>query len=1107
VTGGISSWLEEVGLGQYAESFARNDIDFDVLPELTEDDLKELGLSLGHRRKLVKAIAALPRSPEPLPSGEPARAKPEAERRQLTLVFVDLVESTALSHRLDPEELAEVIRGYHDVVVAEISRLEGYVAKFMGDGVLVYFGFPRAHEDDAERAVRSALAIVEAVRGLRLRDDEPLRVRVGIATGSVVVGDLIGEGAAQEQAVTGEAPNLAARLQGLAGANHVLIDGNTRRLIGDAFELEDLGLHELKGFPHAVAAWMVRRERTTESRFEAAHSGTLTRFVGREHELGLMRERWAAAKAGEGQIVLLAGEAGMGKSRILQAFRDEIAAEPHFDLRYQCSPQHANSAFHPVIRHLEHAAGFAGDEAPEAKLGKLLSLLEGSLPDGAGALPLFAALLSLPVAERDGGDLTPEQRRERTIEAMAEQVLTLSKRRPVLLVLEDAHWIDPSTGSFIGELVAKMANAAILALVTHRPGYVPAWSRHPHVACIALNRLSRKQSIEIVRAVAGTRDIPDGIVERIIARADGVPFYVEELTKSLVEAGEASDGPNAGEFIPSTLQALLIARLDRLGAAKDTAQVGSVLGREFSYGLLKAVAGASDAEINLNLGRLVESELVYQRGVVPGATYIFKHALVQDTAYETLLLRRRQQLHARVAEILEQLFPEIMRTEPETLAHHYARASNADKAVLYLGRFAVKAAAMYAHAEALAALEEAQAHAERLGEPERNRVLLDLALRRAESLHFLGRRQEIVELLIRQQERLELLHDSALAGQYYFWLGFAHSWLGHRQEAARDLGRSLEESTRAGDEAMMGRTHRALATECLYSGRRLPEMIRHAHEAAALLTRAKDNFWLSQALFTLSYACTFAGDFAGALEAAERLEALGQATGIRRAQANGAMMAGLARAMRGEGEAAIVLCERALELSPDDFETSFVLACLGRSCWEASDVARAISSLERAVQLARRVRSVQFCAFFLTLLGEAFLLGGESEKALGAAREALDVSLRVGFRLGVGLSRHVMAKTSKSAGNLAEAQNDLDEALRIFAELGARFEQARALFDLADLAYAQQRPDAVAANLAQAQALFAALDVPKYAERARRSGAEFGVPVAVPVVEGVTPTL
>jgi class 3 adenylate cyclase/tetratricopeptide (TPR) repeat protein len=1093
VSSDISCWLEGIGLGQYAEVFARNDIDIGILPELSEDDLKELGLSLGHRRKLLKAIAILSERPEPLRSTVPRRARPDAERRQLTLMFVDLVGSTALSHRLDPEELSDVIRGYQNAVAGEVSRFEGRVAKFMGDGVLIYFGYPHAHEDDAERAVHAALAIVEGVRNLESRVSAQMRVRIGIATGPVVVGEIVGEGAAQEEAVAGEAPNVAARLQAAAAPGQAVIDVNTRRLIGDAFELKDLGPQELKGLPEPVAAWSVEGERSTESRFEAAHTGMLTRFVGREHELGLLRERWDTAKGGEGQVILLAGEAGMGKSRILQAFSEQIANGPHFRLSCQCSPQHGNSAFHPLIRHLERAARFSPDDAPGTKLDKLESLLRSSGQDFGTMAPLLASLLSLPGAERYGVlDLTPEQRRDRTIAAMIDRIAALSARRAVLFVLEDAHWIDPSTESFIGELIAAVAGARLLMVITHRPSYVPPWSGPPYVIPVVLNRLSRGQSAELVRATGGSR-LPDAVVDRILARAEGVPFYVEELTKSVVEMGSAAGGAGAGDLIPPTLQALLIARLDRLGAAKDTAQVGAVLGREFSYDLLKAVADSAAAEIDNNLDRLVESELIYRRGAVPAASYIFKHALVQDTAYETLLLRRRQQLHARVAEILERDFPDVMRAEPETLAHHYARAGNAVKAVSYLTRFGEKAAGVCAHAEAVTALEEARTHAERLDESVRDRILLDLLLRQAESLHFLGRRQEIVDLLLRDRDRLEQLRDASLAGQYYFWLGFAHSWLGHRADASRDLRRSLEEATRCGNEAMMGRGHRALATECLYSGRPLAEVISHAREAATLLARTKDNFWLSQALFTLSYACVFAGEFGGAFEAATRLDALGQATGIRRAQANAAMMAGLSHAMRGEAQAAIEHCERALALSPDDFETSFILACLGRGCWEAGDLARAVSALERAVQLARQVRSVQFCALFTAMLSEAYLLSGETDKAAGAAHEALETSTRVQFRFGVGLATHLVARIGRVAGDLSEAQRCLDEALAIFVDLGADFEQGRALLDLAEVAYAQERRDAGAAALTRAHRLFATLNVTKYVERARRSCADFGV--------------
>lgn len=1094
MSGNFARWLKGLGLGRYAETFARNDIDMEIVAELSDDDLKDLGLSLGHRRKLLKAIAALSAEKAPPPAPADSRSKAEAERRQLTVMFVDLVGSTTLSQRMDPEELSEIIGSYQKAVADEVTRGEGHVARYMGDGVLAYFGYPHAHEDSVESAVRAGLAIVKLVSGLTSPDGESLRVRIGIATGPVVVGDIIGEGAAQEEAVTGKTPNLAARLQGMAEPGQVVIDAMTRRLIGAAFVLGDLGRRELKGFAEPVAAWSVVGEGVTESRFEATHAGALTRFIGREHELGLLQERWELAKDGEGQVVSLSGEAGIGKSRILQSLREKIAGEQHFRLRYQCSPQHGNSAFYPIIKRLERAAGFRDTDGPE---GKLETLLKISAENIDGVAPLFAALLSMPAADRYGAlNLAPEQRRDRTIEAMTSHVLALSRQRPVLFVLEDAHWIDPSTETFVGEMMARAADAAVLMVISHRPVYAPPWTRHPHFLMIALNRLSRKQGIEIVRA-AGGDELADSVVDQIIARADGVPLYVEELTKAIIETGKSIDNPGAKDRIPETLQALLIARLDQLGGAKETAQVGSVFGREFSFGPLTAVSDLPADEIAVNLDRLVQSELVFKRGAVPDAKYTFKHALFQDTAYETMLLRRRRHLHARIAEILERDFPEIMETEPETLAHHYSRAGNVEKAVTYLTLVADKTSAVYAHAETLAVLDQALAEAERLDDPGRDQIILDFVLHRAESLHFLGRRQELVDMLQQQQERLDRHKDPALAGKYYFWLGFAHAFLGNRAEADRTLRRSLEEAERSGDEAISGRVHRALAMEYLYSGRPLDEAVDHGRQAVSLLERTEDNVWLSQALFTLSYCYIFIGDFDLALEATTRLEALGNATGNRRAQVNAAMIAGLGHAMRGDAEIGIELCERALELSPDDFETAYVLACLGRAYCEAGDIARAVTTLEQAVQIGDKIRSPQLCAFFRTMLGEAYLLNGESDNADIVTRKALDVSSSIQYLVGVGLSKHLLGRIAQAQGNLAEAERNLNEAVQIFITLGARFELGRACLDLAVLAHAQEDRGSVSASLRQAHELFTALGISKYVERTARYRDDFGVSVAV----------
>jgi class 3 adenylate cyclase len=721
----IAQWLQEIGLDQYAQAFVENGIGLDILPELSEADLKDLGVNLGDRRRLQRAVQSFSTTPTEasigatapiIPDDRPSErmARENAERRQLTVMFCDLVGSTELSHRLDPEELHEVMRRYQDAVVGVVARYEGHVAKFLGDGVLAYFGWPRDYENQAERAVRASLDATVAVNAIHLGGVEALHARVGIATGQVVIGDIVGEAASEFDAVVGETPNLAARLQALAAVDQVVIAATTRHLVGNAFELDDLGPQDLKGFSEPVKVWRVVGEGAAESRFEATHTGTLVRFVGREHELGLLRARWDMAKDGEGQIVVLSGEAGIGKSRLLQALKEAVGAEPVFRLRYQCSPHHINSAFYPIIQRLERAAGFATEDTAEVKLEKLETLLRPTVERLETTAPLFAALLSLPGENRYGPlDLTPQQRRDRTIEALIGQVLALSRHRPVLFVLEDAHWIDPSTESLVGEIMPRIADAPAFMLITHRPEYAPPWADYPHVTAIALNRMSRKQGAEIVRA-AGGDELPERIVDRILARADGVPLYVEELTKSIIEAGRLADGSIAEDQIPATLQALLTARLDWLGRAKHIAQVGSVFGREFPYGLLTAVTGSPEAQIDADLDRLVRSELIFRRGAIPDATYTFKHALVQDAAYGTLLRRRRQQLHARIGELLEQEFPELIETEPETLAHHYSKAEDDGKAAKYLSLFAEKAAAMYAHAEAFGALQEALLHAERL---------------------------------------------------------------------------------------------------------------------------------------------------------------------------------------------------------------------------------------------------------------------------------------------------------------------------------------------------------------------------------------------------------
>ena len=620
-------------------------------------------------------------------------------------MFSDLVGSTALSARMDPEDLREVISAYQKCVAETVSRFGGFVAKYMGDGVLVYFGYPQAHEDDAERAVRAGLELIAAVAGLTTR--APLQTRVGIATGLVVVGDLIGSGEAQERGIVGETPNLAARLQGIAEPNTVLIADGTRKLLGNLFELEDLGAKDLKGIAGPVHAWAALRASSVESRFEALHATGLTALVGREEELELLLRRWGRAQTAEGQVVLLSGEAGIGKSRLTAALLERLADEPHTRLRYFCSPQHTDSAFYPIIGQMERAAGMAHYDTPQGKLDKLDAVLVStstSIQDAA----LFAEMLSLPNDGRYPAlDLAPEQRRQGTMKALIAQTEALTHQTPVLMIFEDAHWADPTSLELFARAVDRIASLRVLLIVTFRPEFNAPWAGRSHVTSLALNRLGEREAAAIIARLVGNKELPAGVMAEIVERTDGIPLFVEEMTKAVLEAESegqarrtAATVPSPALAVPASLHASLMARLDRLGPAKEIAQIGAVIGREFSHALLAAVVRKSEAELNSALDRLIVAGLLFRQGVPPYATYLFKHALVQDAAYGTLLREPRRALHARIAETLETQFAEIAESQPELLARHFTEAALIEKAALLWGKAGQRSLARTALVEA-----------------------------------------------------------------------------------------------------------------------------------------------------------------------------------------------------------------------------------------------------------------------------------------------------------------------------------------------------------------------------------------------------------------------
>lgn len=825
----IGTWLRNLGLEQYEAAFRDNAIDGTVLPSLTAEDLKNVGVVLvGHRRKLLDAIAALRSDakdiaqPRAVSSATDSAVSDSAERRQLTVMFSDIVGWTALSARMDPEDLREVIAGYHKCVADTVGRFDGFVAQYLGDGALVYFGYPQAHEDDTERAVRAALALTAAVNDFTTR--VRLQTRVGIATGMVVVGDLIGSGDARQRGIVGETPNLAARLQNLAEAGTVVAETTTRRLTGTIFEWVDLGAATAKGFSDPVRVWRAVGESAVESRFEALRAADLhVPPIGRDEELALLLRHWRRALSGEGQIVVVSGEPGIGKSRLFAALQEALAAEAYVPLIWYCSPQHVDSALHPVITRMERAAGLVSGDGPEARAVKVAALLAPLDPEEAD---LIGDLLGLPAsAGHSAQNLSPKQRRERTLAALLRRLEVLAAQRPVLALVEDAHWADPTTIELLNLMAARVATLRVLLVVTHRPEFRAPWAGLAHMAGLHLGRLASRDSATLVRRIAstsGTVALPPELVEEIVERTDGVPLFAEELTRAVLEAGEGAALPAAASAVPATLHASLAARLDRLGpAVRRAAQAGAAIGREFASDLLVAVAEMPEPDLVPALRQLEDAGLVQRRGLPPEESYAFRHALLRDAAYGMLLREQRRALHVRIAEAIGRLRPEAAEREPELLAWHCTRAGQAGPAVRYWRRAGEQSIARYANREAIGHFERAL---EQLGVlapcEERDRLEADLRLIQAVPLiavHGYGARA--VELCASRAKEL----GDRLPGWEGHFAVHRLAWNSHMLRhpmprtiaLARDL---LSFAERSGDSAQTAVACRALGFSLLFAG-------------------------------------------------------------------------------------------------------------------------------------------------------------------------------------------------------------------------------------------------------------------------------------------------
>jgi class 3 adenylate cyclase/predicted ATPase/tRNA A37 threonylcarbamoyladenosine biosynthesis protein TsaE len=746
--------LQREGRVSYRALKVQFNLDDDQLEALKDELIEAKRLAVDERdRVLVWSGAAPPAEPPTTPAAQPDHvvqsvplattpSAPDAERRQLTVLFCDLVDSTKLAQQLDPEDYRAVVRAYQEAAVAAMQPFDGYVAQYLGDGLLIYFGYPQAHEDAAQRAVRAGLAMVDAMAPLNTRLEPQygvcVAVRLGLHTGVAVVGS-VGSGARQEQLAMGDTPNIAARLQGLAAPNTVVLSAVTVRLLHGAFALEDIGVQQLKGVTEPMAVCRVLGPEEPTSDEAEPTPARLPFLVGREAELGLLLRRWEQSKARLGQVVLLSGEAGIGKTALVEALRAHVGREGHTRVRFRGSPYHTHSALYPVIEHLRRLLLLDHHDSSEAALDKLERVLQGSGLPLAEIAPLLAALLAVPLPEGRYAalTLTPQQQRQQTLDALVAWLVAEADRRPVLAVYEDVHWADPSTLELLGMLVEQAPTVPMLHVLAFRPDFVPPWSPRAHITPLTLNRLDRPQVEALIQHLTGGKALPAEVVQHIVTRTDGVPLFVEELTRMLLESGLLHEeethyvltGPLASGPIPATLHDALMARLDRLGAAKAVAQLGAVLGREFAYTLIQALAPLDEATLQVQLGQLVAAEILYQRGRPPRATYRFKHALIQDAAYASLLKSTRQPVHQQVAQVLEAQFPETVATQPERVAQHYTEAGLTEQALPYWQQAGQQAMERSAYVEAVAHLTKGLAVLQQLPETiERARRELDLHL-------------------------------------------------------------------------------------------------------------------------------------------------------------------------------------------------------------------------------------------------------------------------------------------------------------------------------------------------------------------------------------------
>jgi class 3 adenylate cyclase/predicted ATPase len=1091
----LAEWLGRHGLGQYAKRFAENNIDYSVLPDLTENDLEKLGVSsLGHRKKLLRAIEALTAARQPTGTTKvvsSATVVPpslvqhrEAEFRQITVMFCDLVGSTQLSEKLDPEDLQKLIDAYRIQCSAAIGRYGGEVARYFGDGVMAFFGWPRAHEDDAVRAIHASLEIVSEVK--KISGPVTLNCRVGVCSGPVVVGE-IGDSGTWSMDAVGETPNIAARLQTLATANTVLISESTRRLVWAAFDFQDLGLQELKGVTEPLHVYRVLSAKNTANRFEAAHTGSLTPLIGRSSELSLLLDRWQKVKEGDGQVVLLSGIPGVGKSRLLHELKSHIQQEAHVLLHHQCSPYHSQSAFFPVIGQIEQAAQLTVREAEADKIAKLTTYLPRSTDNSKVPVLLIAKLLSIPLDDNlELSGLTPQQIKNKTISTLVDMILAFSVQRPTLCIFEDAHWLDPSTLELLESIISRIDHARVLLIVSCRPEFRPTWMTHANTTMHSLTRLSLTEVKAMIRDILRGGSMPQPVIDRIIEKADGVPLFIEELTSSMLSAPLRTRSTFQGapqlalHRVPDTLSDALMERLDRVAPSRRLVQIAAVIGREFSYDLLSAASRIDDDDMLSALSLLEQADIIYRVRISPVLRFAFKHALLCDAIYDSLLRTKRQQIHADIAAILEHDFSELAENQPQVLAYHYQEAGNHQLAIRCWFESGQGALAHSANVEAIASFRKALQLLDALLEtPERIKQEIDIQLALGIPLIAVQgyASAETREAFLRARTLCLQLGDIPEYFQALFGL-WGHSWMGGKNDdALRFADEFLSRARALSQPVPLMVAHRAMGSTLLTIGDFQSSANHFAESIKLSIGKGKQplsNLYMVEpqaaSLLLLSWDLWFLGYPDQSLARVSEALALGQDLGHPYTVAFAHYMTSVVHLLRGEAVRAFESAEKSFEMSQEQrFSLYVILSRIshGRAAGELGRLGEAREEIALGIAEARRNGVGFMLPMMDSWLADLYAKAGENECALSIVEGVLaNIGDVTGRSWEAELHRQrAQIVLALSPSKIGEAESDLKKSIEVARGQSAKSLELRAATSLAELWRTQGRPDEARALL------------------------------------------